>query len=454
MHHCRKRPKKKIRLRVCGYAHNPLVKGDNQLSELLDGASRNAALAWLVTLVLGALALRHAFYGSFRWFTFTGVAIAIIIAPAVTFRNPLVMPPWKLLLVVAIPVVDAAVFGQSFLTAIATYVAVAAVALVVAVELHRFTAVRMNHTFAVGVVVITTLAVAAIWNIAQWTSDAALSTTYILGGRSQDTANHAMMVNFVYAAIAGFLAGVVFDGSFRMRPESTWSMRPTAIPSTAPTPPEEEQPAVPTLVRDRLDVPESHVRALSRVMQAALGGIFLYGVVTRDGPTVVNAGIALGITFLPAVLEHDYRLPLEPELVFWLTSAVFLHALGSAGLYDLVGPLDTLTHTHSASIVAATGYVVVRAIDLHTEKVYLPPKLRVAFILLFVLAFGVIWELLEFAIDLSMRALGIVAMLTQYGIDDTIADLIFDFIGAVVVAIGGSVYLTDVSRHLAERFGS
>ncbi|MCU4740666.1 hypothetical protein OB960_04540 [Halobacteria archaeon AArc-xg1-1] len=77
------------------------------------------------------------------------------------------MPPWELLVVVAVPVVDATILGQTFLTEIAVYVAVAAVALVVAIELHRFTPVRMNHSFAIGFVVLTTLAVAGGWNVAQ-----------------------------------------------------------------------------------------------------------------------------------------------------------------------------------------------------------------------------------------------------------------------------------------------
>lgn len=419
--------------------------GTDRFGGSLDGTRRNAALGWAITLFLCVLALDHALEASYRWFVFTGIAVAIVLAPAIGFRDPLVMPPWELLLVVSIPVVDATVFGRSVLTPVAVYVAVAAVALVVAVEIQRFTPARMNHSFAIGLVVIATLAVAAVWNVAQWASDVALGTTYIVGGRSQEAANHAMMIDFVYAAVAGFLAGAVFDRYFRMR-----SISPTARTS-APSeiPPEGETGPVPSLVRNRLDVPESHVRSVSRSMQVGLGGVLLYGLVVRDVPTIVNAGIALSITFLPALLERDYRLPLEPELVFWLTTAVFLHALGSAGLYDLLGSWDNLTHTLSASIVAAAGYAFVRAIDLHTDDVYLPPKLMFVFVLLFVLAFGVVWELAEFAIDLSARWLGLEAVLTQYGIDDTISDLLFDLVGAVVAAAGGSVYLSAVSHRIA-----
>jgi len=422
--------------------------GNEQQNGVLDTTSRNAAVAWLLTLGLCVLALFHAMSASYRWFAFTGVAVVIIVIPATTFRDATVMPPWELLVLVVVPVLNATLFGQSFLGPVAVYIAVAAVALIVAVEIHRFTPARMNHLFAVALVVIATLAVAAVWNIAQWTADATLGTEYIVGDRSQDAANDALMINFLYAAVAGVFAGIVFDRYFRMQSdtEQTTTGGPTA-------PSADEQPPVSSLVADQLDLSERYVLMLSWGMQVILVVVLLYGLVILDLPTVVNASIALGITFLPGVLEDDYRIPLEPELVFWLTSAVFLHALGSAGLYDLLGLWDTLTHTISASIVAAAGYAVVRAIDLHTDEIHLPPTLMAAFILLFVLAFGVLWEIVEFAIDLSAEWFGFEAVVSQHGINDTIGDLIFDFVGAVVAAVWGSFYLTTLSSQIADRFG-
>ncbi|WP_440771892.1 hypothetical protein [Natronorubrum sp. DTA28] len=418
---------------------------DARLDGTLDATQRNAALAWLVTIVLASLAVAHGLSGSYRWFAFTGFAVLIVVLPAASFRDPSVMPPWELLVLVSLPVADAAILGESPLTTIGVYVAVAAIALVATVEIDRFTAVRMNHAFAIVLVVLTTLAVAGAWNVAQWLSDALLGTEYILDGRSQDAANHALMVDFAYAAFAGLFAGVLFDRYFRTYAESTSDLTPTP----RETSPDAEPDPVPTLIRDRLDAPERTVRVLSRAMQVALAVILLYGLVSRDLTTVVNAAIALSITFLPAVLERDARLPLEPGLVFWLTAAVFLHALGSAGLYGMIGPWDSLTHTVSASIVAAAGYAVVRAIDLHTDEIYVPPTMLFAFILVFVLAFGVLWELMEFAIDWSAGELGLQAVVAQHGVDDTIVDLVYDVVGAVVAAIWGSFYLTDLSERIA-----
>lgn len=419
---------------------------DTQHGGMFGTTQQNAALAWVLTVALVVLALNHGLEDSYRWLAFTGFAVAIVLLPAVAFRDPLVMPPWELLVLVLLPVVDATVLGETVLTSIAIYVAVAAIALVATVEIDRFTAVRMNHAFAVVLVVLTTLAVAGAWHVAQWLADVTFGTTYILDGRSQDAANHDLMVNFAYAAIAGLFAGVVFSRYFGSYGDGIESRRTSTPQETSP---DSEPDPVPTLIRDQLDAPESTVRGLSRVMQVALGVLLLYGIVTLDLTTVSNAAIALGITFLPALLERDSRLTLEPGLVFWLTAAVFLHVLGSAGLYALISPWDSLTHTISASIVAAAGYAVVRAIDLHTDEIYFPPAMLFAFILVFVLAFGVVWELLEFTLDWSAQQLGISAVVAQHGLNDTIVDLVYNVVGAVIAAIWGSFYLTALSHRIA-----
>lgn len=212
-------------------------------------------------------------------------------------------------------------------------------------------------------------------------------------------------------------------------------------------------------VRDVLGISARRQRQATRLMELALVGILAIGLYEQDLGVVVNAGVALAVTELPAVLERDYDLPMDAGLSLWITSAVFLHALGTVGLsaagasfYTTVGWWDHLTHTLSASIVAAVGYTTVRALDEHTEAVELPPKFVFVFILLFTLAFGVFWEVLEFAIGGAASLAGTTSVLTQYGLEDTMKDLIFNTVGGVVVAIWGSVYLSDMVGAVARKF--
>lgn len=211
-------------------------------------------------------------------------------------------------------------------------------------------------------------------------------------------------------------------------------------------------------VRDRLGVSERNQRLLSRGMQFTLVGLLFVGMDRGDVGIMVNASIGLAVSYLPALLEREYDLPMDAGLTLWITSAVFLHALGVVGIpgglanfYANVWWWDHLTHGLSSSVVAATGYTVTRAIDEHSDAVYLPDRFMFVFILLFVIAFGVFWEVIEFAVAESARLLGTAEVLTQYGLEDTLLDLVFDTLGGVVVAVWGTAHLANVSGALTER---
>lgn len=78
----------------------------------------------------------------------------------------------------------------------------------------------------------------------------------------------------------------------------------------------------------------------------------------------------------------------------------------------------------------------------------------VVLILVFVLSAGVVWELLEFAIGQTAAYLGMSSVLVQYGIHDTMADLLFNLLGGVVVSVWGAVYLTEITHSVAGRVGT
>jgi len=209
----------------------------------------------------------------------------------------------------------------------------------------------------------------------------------------------------------------------------------------------------------RLFGSERRQRQLSRLMEVTLVGLLFIGIERGSIGIIVNTGVALAVTRIPGLLERDYGLPMDPRITLWITTAAFLHALGTVGIpgagwnfYSGTEWWDHMTHALSASVVAAAGYATVRAIDEHSDAVYLPPKFIAVIILLFVLAFGVVWELLEFAIGVTAGALGMPSVLTQYGVYDTLWDIIYNSIGGLLVALWGGVYLTDLSTALSQRF--
>ncbi|WP_232686445.1 hypothetical protein [Halobacterium zhouii] len=187
-------------------------------------------------------------------------------------------------------------------------------------------------------------------------------------------------------------------------------------------------------------------RTVARLLQAGVGAVLVAGVVTRNVSVVVNAVLGLAVTFLPALLRRDYRLHLSPGVSLWVALAVFLHTLGMAGPYHSVWWWDNLTHATSAALVAGVSYATVAALDEHRPNLDLPQPFLVVFILLSTIAFGVLWEVLEFATRGAAHALDLDPVLVQYGVTDSLLDLVFDAVGAVVVAVFGARHLRrDVS---------
>ena len=175
---------------------------------------------------------------------------------------------------------------------------------------------------------------------------------------------------------------------------------------------------------------EDRERWLVRLFQLGLVAIAAYGLYRGRTGVVVNGLVGLGVTLIPAVLRRDFGVSLAVDHLLWISVAVFLHAVGVLGPYQHVPWYDSLTHALSAAIVAGAGYATVKAVDRNSDRTNLTPAAESAFVVVFVLAFGVFWEILEFLPSL----LGMKGVLIQYGLDDTVHDLVFDLAGGLLVA--------------------
>jgi hypothetical protein len=200
-------------------------------------------------------------------------------------------------------------------------------------------------------------------------------------------------------------------------------------------------------------------RALVRLLQTLMLLIFAAGLYYGNSGVAVNAAVGVLVTLLPGVLERRYALTMNVGIVLWITIAMFLHALGTLPLpgLDFLSPYkavwwwDHMTHALSSSLVAGAAYAVTRAVQEHTEHINMPPKFMFAYLLVFVMAFGVVWELLEFYIAVAAEAFGVPRVLTQYGLDDTVLDLFYNTLGGLLVAVFGTAHLSGLSADLADR---
>ncbi|WP_115865388.1 hypothetical protein [Halorussus litoreus] len=143
------------------------------------------------------------------WTAFLVADLAVLVLPAVAFRDPEVMLPPEVTALAVLPGVSR-VIAPAWVTEYATYVGVAAVSLAVVVEIALFTEAEMSERFAAAMVVLTTMAAIGVWAVVQFHADQYLGTDFIA---SPD----ALMWEFVRATAAGVVAAGVFHFYFRER---------------------------------------------------------------------------------------------------------------------------------------------------------------------------------------------------------------------------------------------
>ena len=191
---------------------------DGRLGEVLETEGTNAILAWLLVAFVGLVVVGNVLTGQVLWAGFALALLVLAVIPAVAFRRVRVMLPWEVLLLAALPLVSRTFTTVPITGRFVTYLAVASLALVIAVELHAFTTVEMTPGFAVLFVVVATVAAAGVWAVARWLADSWLGTGFLLTpGVDPTVIETGLMWEFVYSTLAGIAAGVLFEAYFRRR---------------------------------------------------------------------------------------------------------------------------------------------------------------------------------------------------------------------------------------------
>jgi len=193
------------------------------LRAVVEEQRANAVIGWTILAFLAASGASELISGEQVWGALVLALVAVAVVPPVAFRSPTAMLPWEVLALASLPavgrtlIVGETVGGITFTGRLTTYLAVATVALIVAVELNLFTPVRMTHSFAVFFVTIATMAAAGMWAVVRYFSDTLLGTMHVLDGRPEHAIETALMWDFVAATVAGILAGLLFEYYFRRR---------------------------------------------------------------------------------------------------------------------------------------------------------------------------------------------------------------------------------------------
>lgn len=190
---------------------------EDVLGKLFRSGRTNAIVSWVLVAILGLVFVESALDFDQLWMLFVAATAVLVLVPPLAYREWRMMLPWELLVVALLPILVRALFGGELGT-FGYYFSVAGLALILTVELHMFTRLRLTHWFAVTFVVLATMASVAAWSILRWNTDQLFGTTFLIEpGTSQDTANAALMVEFGWVTLAGLTAGILFDAYFRRR---------------------------------------------------------------------------------------------------------------------------------------------------------------------------------------------------------------------------------------------
>lgn len=184
--------------------------------DLLADKRTNAVLGWLLLLFLGAVAAGSFITGDLSWGIFVTSVLALCLVVPVTFRDPELMLPWELIVLAALPMLGRAIATFEVTSDLNVYLSVAALALIVAVQLDLFTTAKLSVGFAIIFVVLATMATAGVWAVFRWSLDLFFGTdTLIVEGVDEHIIHDELMIEFLYATIAGMIAGVIFELYFR-----------------------------------------------------------------------------------------------------------------------------------------------------------------------------------------------------------------------------------------------
>ena len=162
--------------------------------------------------------------------------------------------------------------------------------------------------------------------------------------------------------------------------------------------------------------------------------------------------VAFGIIFLPVRFARSSKtvLPIEFEIILLVILSLDVVFGRFLNLYDTLIYYDKIIHYHDSILIAFSGFLLIYSLYF-TGRIKASPLLAGLVIVLVTVGFGGIWEIAEYASDNIFHE-GAQGSPTMSAIDDTMWDLICDFLGGIVGAVFGTLYIRYSHRTQRRRF--
>lgn len=169
---------------------------------------------------------------------------------------------------------------------------------------------------------------------------------------------------------------------------------------------------------------------------------------------ILQCMLGLVVMTLPSAIARRWKLeipnPIYVLYYVFLYCAVFLGEV--ADFYYTVPHWDTVLHFFSGAMLSALGFILVDLLNrAENVRVNLSPLFVSLFAFCFALASGAVWEIYEYTVDTVMH-LNMQKYATEAGVElvgraalrDTMKDIIFDALAALMVAVLG--YFSNIRK--------
>jgi hypothetical protein len=170
----------------------------------------------------------------------------------------------------------------------------------------------------------------------------------------------------------------------------------------------------------------------SYILKIVMVMLLIIAVWKKDWLWVFGCILGILLSMVPSALKRNYNITLPWVLDLLIALALFLHIGGGVlNAYHIIPGYDTITHFVSSVFVAFLAFVVIYILDEYWEGLHMDKYAMAFVVVVTTMAMGVVWEFNEWATDL------IFGTNEQWGLNDTMKDLLVDTIAGVVMGLAG-----------------
>jgi len=195
-------------------------------------------------------------------------------------------------------------------------------------------------------------------------------------------------------------------------------------------------------------------RTLSAVLQIVMAAELAALLLAGQWLNAILVVAIMALTFAPRLLGNrvPVRIPAEFQIltVLFVFAALFLGEIRN--YYERIWWWDIALHVSSGLLFGIVGFLLVYVLNENERvAIQMRPRFVALFACTFSMAVGVLWEILEFAIDQAFGAhMQKPSLADPSGLTDTMWDLIVNVLGALAISAFGWWYMIRDQRSFIE----